>query len=239
MHRQRRGHERGLRAAEQFVQGLEKSVRPSPGLSPAQVMQTTSVQGKGEMTKRRMRALDSRLQIVEEQLRDLDVVRPGDPLGDELLGYIDDGYIDRDASIDGPPPSIKDTPARRVAMLRAACEILAEYDAKRGAALKLRSAMLLAEFPRGAGEGPRYSARCKDLDVELLQPHQEGITRFRKLVIRYAVRVESMSAWPPGNTKFDRAFAFGQTITVPAFDLAAARASLGHARVEATEESVL
>lgn len=232
MQHQRRGHERGLRAAEHYVRALEKSVRPPPGASSGQEMQTTSVYGKGELTKRRLRALEESLRIVEQQLRDLAWGRPGDPLrgfGDELLGYIDDGYIDRDASIDGPPPSIKDTPARRAAMLRAACEILAEYDAKRRTALKRRSAMLLEEFPGGAGDGPRYAARCKDLDAELLQSHQEGITRFRKLVIRYAVRVESMSAWPPGNTKFDRAFAFGQSITVPAFDLAMARATLGHA----------
>jgi hypothetical protein len=93
MLRQRRGHERGLRAAEQYVRALGKSARPSPGLSPGQEMQTTSVQGKGELTKRRLRALDSQLQIVEEQLR-------GDPrreFGDELLGYIDDGYIERSA----------------------------------------------------------------------------------------------------------------------------------------------
>jgi hypothetical protein len=93
MHRQRRGHERGLRAAEQFVRKLEKTVRTSPGTSPTPAKPTTSVHGKGELTKRRLRALDSQLQIVEEQLRDL---RPGDPLrefGDELLGYIDDEYI--------------------------------------------------------------------------------------------------------------------------------------------------
>jgi hypothetical protein len=90
---QRRGHERGLRDAEQFVRELEKTVRTSPGTSPTPAKPTTSVQGKGELTKRRLRALDSQLQIVEEQLRDL---RPGDPLrefGDELLGYIDDEYI--------------------------------------------------------------------------------------------------------------------------------------------------
>jgi hypothetical protein len=87
MHRQRRGHERALRAAEQFVHALEKTVRPSPGTSTTPATATTASQGK-----MRLRALDSQLQIVEEQLRGLG----GDPLGefgDELLGYIDDEYI--------------------------------------------------------------------------------------------------------------------------------------------------
>jgi hypothetical protein len=93
MHRQRRGHERALRAAEQFVRSLEQSAPRAP----AQAVQTTAVQGKVGLTKRRLRALDSQLRFVEEQLRELEVTRPGDPLrefGDELLGYIDDGYIE-------------------------------------------------------------------------------------------------------------------------------------------------
>ncbi len=101
MHRQRRGHERGLRAADQFVCALEKSVRQPPGSPPGRETQTTEAQGKGGLTKKRLRALDSHLQIVEEQLRDLAWGWPGDSLrefGDELLGYIDDGYIEREAS---------------------------------------------------------------------------------------------------------------------------------------------
>jgi hypothetical protein len=90
--RQRRGHERALRVAEQFVRELEKTVRPSPGTPTTPGTPATASQGKAELTKRRLRALDSQLQIVEEQLRGLG----GDPLrefGDELLGYIDDEYI--------------------------------------------------------------------------------------------------------------------------------------------------
>lgn len=156
----------------------------------------------------------------------------------QLLGDLDD-HLRCDADLAAPAsPPIKNTPTRRKALLRAACEIFAEYDVERRAALKRRSTILLQEFPRGAGDGPRYAARYADLDAELLQPHQEGIVRFQGLVIQYAVRFAPKAIWPPGNTMFDRAFALGQTITVPASDLAAARATLGHARVEALEESV-
>jgi hypothetical protein len=41
-----------------------------------------------------------------------------------------------------------------------------------------------------------------------------------------------MNSWPAGNTKFDRALAFGRTIEVGDADLAMARATLGFARVE-------
>jgi hypothetical protein len=150
----------------------------------------------------------------------------------QLLGDLGD-HLQRDASIDGPgPPSREDTPARRASLLVAACEIASKYDNERRAALKRKSSILLKEFPRGAGDGPKYSARSNDLEAELLQPLQENLARFRGLVIRLAVRVAAVDAWPVGVTKFERALALGRTLVVEDADLATARASLGFARLE-------
>jgi hypothetical protein len=236
---QQRSRERGLQLAEQYLRKLEKSApRPRTSSEPTQ----RPSRGKG----RRVKYDDYHLRAIESQLCSIHTERDEygalafddglDGLGSTMLGELDD-HLPREAKVDGHvAPASLDSPVRRAAMLRAACEIAIQYDAERRDAIKRKSAMLLEEFPRGAGPGHAYSARNHDLYAELVQPSQEGLERFRGLVVRYAVRVDSMSSWPPGNTRFDRALAFGLTMVVADADLASARATLGFARLETKEE---
>ena len=156
-------------------------------------------------------------------------------LGEQLLDDTDAHLRHADVA-EGPAPSTRDTPARRASMLVAACEIAGKYDRDRRAAIKRKSAILLAEFPRGAGDGTRYAARSSDLDAELIQPLQEGLARFSRMVIKLAVKVAAVDTWPVGVTKFERAMALGRTLAVDDSDLANARASLGVARLEPKQE---
>jgi hypothetical protein len=170
--------------------------------------------------------------------------------GRYLLGELDD-HVRRDGDVEeSPAPPAKNAHARRSSLLRAVCEIFDKYDAERRAALKRKSATLLMEFPKGAGDGLKYEARSGDLEAELLQPlheslhrvldlgisgwsddeHRDAPARFRELVIRLAVRVRPASTWPAGNTQFDRALALGRSLEVADDDLATARATLGYAQ---------
>jgi hypothetical protein len=237
LRQQQRARARGLLLVEQYLRKLETST-PRPRRSSSEPTRRTLRTKKGPDVKYD----DYHLRQIEEQL--CSVCTERDDLGAlalddgmeafarELLGELGD-HLPCEANVNGPAPaSMRDTPTRRSAMLRAACDIADQYDAERRAALKRKSAILLKEFSKGAGAGPAYSARSNDLHAELVQPSQEGLSRFQGLVIKYAVRVASMNSWPAGNTKFDRALAFGRTIEVGDADLAMARATLGFARVE-------
>jgi hypothetical protein len=240
LRRQQRAGERALLLADQFLRKLEKSApRPRPPTEPTQRTLRTK---KGRAVKYddyHLRAIEDRLCSVYTERDEYGALAFDDGidgLASAMLGELD-AHVPREATVDGPvSPAIRNTPARRAAMLRAACEIAVQLDVERRNAIKRKSAMLLKEFPKGAGSGHAYSARNSDLYAELVQPSQEGLDRFRGLVVRYAARVDSMSSWPAGNTKFDRALAFGLSMDVADADLAAARATLGFARLETKQE---
>jgi hypothetical protein len=235
---QQRSRERGLQLAEQYLRKLEKSApRPRTSSEPTQ----RPSRGKGRSVKYddyHLRAIESQLCSIHTERDEYGALAFDDGLdglASTMLGELDD-HVPREAMVDGPAaPASRDTPLRRAAMLRAACEIAGQYDAARNLAIKRKSAILIKEFPKGAGAGHAYAARNSDLYAELVQPSQEGLDRFRGLVIRYATRVCSVSAWPPGGTQFERALKLGRTIDVGDADLENARAFLGFARMETTK----
>lgn len=208
---------------------------PSP--SPPR-LQHRSPGPDGRRSRRRLVNYDdTRLRELVDHMPDAKLLSANERQQLELEMLADLGeHVRLEADLDGPEaPSKTDTPARRASMLLAVCEIAGKYDDDRRAALKRKSATLLAEFPRGAGDGQRYAARSNDLEAELLQPLHEQLARFRSLVVKYAARVAPASTWPPGNSQFDRALALGRTVHVVDADLATARASLGHGRMETTK----
>jgi hypothetical protein len=162
-----------------------------------------------------------------------------------LLGDLGDHLLQCEAMIDGPQaPSIEDTPIRRTALLRAACDKFDEVDAERARSLKRKSEVLRKEFPKGAGDGVKYSARNNDLEGELLQPLQETLSRLRGKIIRLAIHVRPVNTWPSGNSrsydaKFERALALGRSLSVGEADLALARASLGYAQLDRVQEELV
>ena len=144
-----------------------------------------------------------------------------------LLGDLDE-HLRAEAPIDdGRAGTVRDSPTRRAALLRAATEVYDAQSAAQRAAVKAKS-KALASHPSGRAR-VAYSARSTDLDAELIQPIREVLEEVRELVIRYAARVAPSSSWPLGNTQLDRALALGRALVVEDVELATARAALGYA----------